>query len=185
MRLDVAILLSNHGVSLELRNYKGITTDKGKHAQANIFVNGNKALFFDDFCNNKGCPWRVVNEDHAKPLFDAKALLIKLPENEEKETVGFYRFEQLFYELIEDLLVLRDMRKQARRWSLLKWEKEVYEKGMYGYIGEPCNRTTLGLMIRKMENNGDTSVQLWNINEAWTNYTIEELRAIKQSYRLH
>ena len=191
MRNDVLALLNRNGVTVELKGYKEMSSTDGYHMQGSLYVNGKKAIFFEDLGVGGECDIYILNESYAKPLTDIKDELAKLSAYPE-ERLGAsanpdtlksmsdmpYRFDNLFYEMAEDYAELKDMRRHAKKKTLVQWENETYEKGEASMIIAPYSDLVGKQILSKMLKLEHKTVKIWNIDESWKTYTADDLKLL-------
>jgi len=178
MREDVKKFLAEHNITVELKAYKELQTNNGYHMLGKLYINNKQAFYCEDGGFGGGCDVRVLNDTNAKPLLDIKKELSKLKAYPGDEKIGDldYEIDTLFYELAEDLLILKEMKKLSKKKTLVMFEDVEYTKGEYLVFNHICNLAMINNLIERMEVEDYVSIQIWNLEQDWVEYSLEELK---------
>ncbi len=183
MNSKIEGLLEKHGLNVSLKGYKEMESTDGHHMKGTLYINNKKAILFEDMGFGGGCDFEILNPENAKPLTDIEAEMKEIKAYPESETISDipYMFENLFYEMAEDFLVLKDLKKYTKTKTLIKWGNEEYGKGEFGYISRIFNKNVLQYIFEKMEEKEIETIELFNLETRWKTYSINDLKTAHQS----
>ena len=141
MREDVKMFLKEHHIKVELKAYKEMQTSNGYHMIGKLYINNKQAFYCEDGGFGGDCIVRVLNKDNAKPLLDIKKELGELKAYPGDEKIGNlnYEIDTMFYELAEDLLILKEIKKLSKKKTLVRFEDTQYSKREYLVFNHICN----------------------------------------------
>ena len=180
MREDVKMFLKEHHIKVELKAYKEMQTSNGYHMIGKLYINNKQAFYCEDGGFGGDCIVRVLNKDNAKPLLDIKKELGKLKAFPGDEKIGDldYEIDTIFYELAEDLLIFKEIKKLSKKKTLVRFEDAEYSKGEYLVFNHICNMKMIRNLIARMKVEDFVSIEIWNLEKDWVEYSLEELKRI-------
>jgi hypothetical protein len=175
MRKDITLVLEENNVKVQLKAYKEIPTDDGYHMVGNLYVNGKKAISFEDGGFGGGCDHYILNQANAQPILDILPQLAKIKAYPDSDLDCTYDLETMFYEMAEDFLANRDLKRQCSKKTLVKFLDREYSKGEYTVYTHKFDKPMVEHIIKELVSTKQDSVVVFNIDKEWKEYTVNEL----------
>jgi len=185
MNSQIKDILSKNNVSVELKGYKEMPSSDGYHMRGNLYVNGKKSIFFEDLGLGGECDIEILNSANAEPLLKLIPEFNKVKPyiDREPELDTPYELETLFYELAEDLLLLKDLKRRAKKGVLIKFKNEKYDKGSFSFYKYKMSYQFLDFIIKKLKDENMQSVEIFNFDNEFKKYSINDLKNISKTIK--